>query len=99
MTNPHKKNEAHELLTQFIVAGIVIALIGGVIAGWTFPGTESNLDPDTLEITTEQTGNLLGVLVGMVAAAVGSALFTVGLIGHAVRLGRLASPERQEVAS
>ena len=74
-------------MKNLITWGLVVSVVGGAIAGFSWPETTVTFDGDYQE-TGQRAGMMFGALVGWV----GTTMLAVGLIGQAVRLGRQASP-------
>lgn len=87
MTTPTQP-DARNSLAACVTIGLILSVVGGIVAAVAWPGTEANLITGELE----DTGNGWVTLLGALGAWAGSALMFVGLVGFGVKLGREASP-------
>jgi hypothetical protein len=90
MTSPSTPaTTARDHLQALTVVGAVLALVGGTLAGLTWPH-------DTVSAfgSVQHHGSGVGLAIGAALAWVGQAFLFVGLVGWGVKLGRQASPDR-----
>lgn len=96
MDQPMISAEAEGKLTMCLVAGVVILLAGGVVAGLAWPHDTI----DAAELTRSQHGSRIISLLGLLAVGVGQMIAFVGLVGYGVKFGMEAhqrptpTPER-----
>jgi hypothetical protein len=82
-----KEPDANAQLFKLTAIGLVIAVIGGIIAGMNWPRTEL-----TVLGREKEVGNYAAFVLGSLMGWAGSMMLFVGLIGYGVKLGRKASP-------
>jgi len=82
-------------LKDCLLAGLVLQVLGAVIAVVTWPGEKVADDPfvsaNDLTIATEDTGNALLAVLGIGLVQVGGMLLLVAIVGFGVKLGREAA--------
>jgi hypothetical protein len=64
-----------------------VCVIGGVVIGLSWPGTETDSSNYFGSSTEQETGSVAGVVVGAIIGAVGNAMLMVALIAYGVRFG------------
>jgi len=86
-----KARRAGNAITQYLIWGTLISLVGGGVIGYNWPETTLGVSysgaPNYIE-----SGDPDLVTLGFFIIAVGQAMLLVGLIASGVRLGREASP-------
>ena len=87
-TTYSRETEAQDRINVCIVAGGLLAFLGGILAGASWPRTSTSEmgDPETV-------GNYALFMVSLLMSGAGSMVLLVGLIGYGVMLGRHASPQ------
>jgi hypothetical protein len=79
----NESREAAASLRAAVLAGLVIAVVGLIVAGAAWPSTD---------MFGDKTGSAGGAMIGLAVTWSGSMLLLVGVIGYGVKLGREASP-------
>jgi hypothetical protein len=81
-------NTRPRALAWYLVVGVGLQILGGIIIGASWPGPEV-VQAHTLSDTSsvEQTGSVIGVILGALVAWVGALLLFIWIIAFAVRLG------------
>lgn len=86
-TKYSRETEAQGQINVCIVAGALLALLGGVVAGATWPRTTVSALGDP-----ESVGNYAVFVSAALVSWAGSMVLLAGLVGYGVMLGRQASP-------
>ena len=76
-------------LATLMVTGVLIGVIGSVLAGLTWPYT--SIDGSGLYATSVKHGSAVGSIIGLVIAGVGGIVLQVAIIGYGVLAGMRAA--------
>lgn len=90
---------ARSTLNAFLAIGLIMAVIGGIIMGAAWPGTETEYGGLYGSDTLKDTGSVTGVWIGALIASAGSSAILVWIIGMGVKLGVQASGRFTQPAS
>lgn len=76
-------------LATLMIAGVLIGVVGSVLAGFTWPYT--SIDGSGLYAETVNHGSTVGSIIGLVIAGVGGVLLQIAIIGYGVLAGMRAA--------
>ena len=79
---PQSARSSSDAVVVCWVSGLLLLLVGDVLAVLTVPGTETNAFGDTVG-----TGSTFGFLLGVLLAGIGQVVLLVAVIATGVRLG------------
>ena len=81
------KNLHDSRLLNLLWSGIGVAVVGGIIAGSTIPGTDTQFNVYTETTETVSTGDATGFAIGLAILAIANCFLLVALIGYGVKYG------------